>query len=233
MESPLAPRILYEDNHLLAVCKPGGMLSQGDESGDKSVFDWARDYLKTTYHKPGEVYLALLHRLDRPVGGVQLLAKTGKAAARLSKDWQAHQVQKTYWAVVHGVPPETTGTLTHWLRKLPDKNIVRAYKNPGQGAKEAVLNYRLLARVGDHSLLEVVPRTGRQHQIRVQLAAMGCPIVGDVKYGKSDFLPDRSIALWSRQLRITHPTLKEVRTFTAEPPALAVWRPFASQGKGS
>lgn len=221
----MRPTVLYEDNHVLVLNKPAGMPSQGDETGDLCAIDWAKQYIKEKYQKPGEVYLALLHRLDRPVAGALALARTSKAAQRLSADWQAHKVEKKYWALVHQAPPLPEGTLHHWLRKLPDKNIVRAYKNPGSGAKEAITHYRMLQQGAEGiCLLEVEPKTGRQHQIRVQLAAMGCTIVGDVKYGKSDFLPDRSIALMSRSLGFAHPTTHEWINVQAPVPSLEAWR---------
>ncbi|MBX3100965.1 MAG: RluA family pseudouridine synthase [Bacteroidetes bacterium] len=220
-----SPGILYTDNHLLVVNKPAGMPSQGDPSGDLCAFDWAKDWIKHRHQKPGEVYLGLLHRLDRPVAGVMAMARTSKAAARLSKAFQGREVRKTYLAVVHKRPPQEEGQLEHWLSKLPGKNIMRAHKKPGGNAQHAVLTYKMLkTHPGGISLLEVKPLTGRQHQIRVQLAAMGCTIVGDVKYGKSEFLPDGSIALLARSLTLPHPVGGQPVTFTAPLPSLEVWR---------
>jgi 23S rRNA pseudouridine1911/1915/1917 synthase len=226
MPAPKPPVILYEDNHLLAVNKPFGMLSQGDTTGDVSVFEWAKEYVRKQYNKPGNVYLALLHRIDRPVGGVLLLAKTSKAAARLTDQFKGRTVQKTYLAVTERVPDEPTGTLKHFLKKLPGKNIVRAYDKPAYGAQEAELSYTVLEADGNRALLEVKPHTGRQHQIRVQLARMGCTLVGDVKYGKTAFLPDQSIALFSHVLQLEHPTTGKLLTVTAYPPLQAPWDAF-------
>jgi 23S rRNA pseudouridine1911/1915/1917 synthase len=222
---PYTPKVLFVDNHLLIVNKPAGMPSQGDPTGDLSVIDWGKAWVKTTYNKPGEVYLGLLHRLDRPVAGVIAMARTSKAAARLSKAFQSREVQKTYLAVVHKRPAVEEGRLQHWLRKLPDKNIMRAYKNPGSGAQEAILTYRMLStRKDGTSLLEVKPLTGRQHQIRVQLAAMGCNIVGDVKYGRSEFLPGGAIALLAHTLILPHPVGGKPITFTAPRPPHEIWQ---------
>ena len=218
--------VLFEDNHVLVVHKPAGLLSQGDNSGDISLVDLAQTYLKAKYDKPGAVYLALIHRLDRPVGGVMVLGKTSKAAQRLTEQFQQKTTQKTYWAVTERRPSASEGTLSHYLRKIQGKNIIRAYDNEVKGSKLAVLRYRVLAEAGVRCLLEVTPLTGRQHQIRAQLAAMGCPIVGDVKYGKTDFLPDQSIALYARRLNFEHPTGKKRLTFDAPPPDGFPWRLF-------
>jgi len=157
------------------------MPSQGDDTGDLNVFDWAKEYIKVTYNKPGNIYVALLHRLDRPTGGILMLGKTSKAAARLSQDFQENKIQKTYYAITERTPTNAEGELFHYLAKLPDKNITRAYDKQVFGAKPARLTYKLLKTQGDGALIEVHPHTGRQHQIRVQLASMGCVICGDVK----------------------------------------------------
>lgn len=220
------PTILFEDNHLLALNKPFGMLSQGDTSGDTSVFDWAKEYIRKQYAKPGNVYVALLHRIDRPVGGVLLLAKTSKAAARLTEQFKTRAVHKTYLAVCERIPDEPTGTLHHFLKKLPDKNIVRAYDKPAYGAQEAELSYTLLEAAGHRALLQVRPLTGRQHQIRVQLARIGCTLVGDIKYGKTTFLPDQSIGLFSHSLQLAHPTTQKLLRIVAMPPVQPPWNAF-------
>lgn len=226
-----SPEILYEDNHVLALHKPAGMPSQADASGDLSAFDWTRQYIKQRYNKPGEAYAALLHRLDRPVGGVLLLAKTSKAATRLTDQFKDREVQKTYLAICERVPAQPQGSLQHYLAKLPGKNIVRAYDKPAYGAQLAQLDYELLEVQGTHSLLRVQPHTGRQHQIRVQLARMGCVICGDVKYGKTAFLPDASIALYAHQLQLAHPITKDPLAFTAWPPTTAPWLAFTHARK--
>lgn len=222
-----APTILHEDNHLLVICKPAGMPSQGDASGDESVVAWAERDLARRHNKPGKAFVALLHRLDRPVGGVMALGKTSKGAARLSKQFQERSIEKHYLAVVQGAPPQPQGRLLHHVRKLEHKNIVRAHDKPVPDSKPAELSYKLLAQHTGRSLLQVELHTGRRHQIRVQLAAMGCVILGDVKYGKADFLPDKDIALWAYSLSLTHPTTKERLHVTAPPPGRAPWSDFA------
>lgn len=224
---PVAPTLLYEDNHLLAVVKPAGMLAQGDATGDPSVVSWAEGYLRTTYHKPGAAYVALLHRLDRPVGGILLLGKTSKAAARLSAQFQQRQVQKSYLAVTEQAPTPPQGELHHYLAKLPGKNIVRAYDTPAYGAQAAELHYRTAAVAGTgRALVAVQPITGRQHQIRVQLARVGAVIVGDGKYGKSAFLPGGAIALFAHRLVVEHPTQKTPLELVAWPTPEGPWASF-------
>lgn len=223
----MIPLVLYEDNHLLAIHKPPTMPSQGDESGDMNAVDWAKSFLREKYNKPGNVYVGLLHRLDRPVGGVMLLAKTSKAAGRVSKLFQSRKIEKVYHAVVHGKPRVDAGQLEHHLRQLEGKNIMRAQSKPGQNTKKATLSYRVLKQKGGLCLLEVRPSTGRKHQIRVQLAKMGCGIVGDVKYAETKFLPDKSIALLARSLSFVHPVRKEeTMEITAEPPSDWPWNLF-------
>lgn len=224
----MSPNILYEDNHLIAVNKPFGMPSQGDESGDESVFDWVKEYIRVTYHKPGNVYTALLHRLDRPTGGILLLAKTSKAAARMSRQFQKKQVQKTYLALTEHAPPKPQDVLTHHLKKLAGKNIVRAYPRPVEGSKPAELSYQLLRQANGLALLEVQPVTGRRHQIRVQLASIGCVIKGDVKYGETTFNADKSICLLAHRLTVTHPTKKEPLTLELPMPTDGPWATFAT-----
>lgn len=221
------PTVLYEDNHVLAICKPPGMPSQGDATADLHAVSWAETYLRQKYGKPGNVYVGLIHRLDRPVGGVLLLAKTSKAAARLSKSVQARDFHKTYLAVSIRVPTETQGVLKHFLAKVPGKNIVRAYDTPAYGAQPAELSYELLAYAAGVALMRVRPITGRQHQIRVQLARIGCGLVGDVKYARTEPLPDQGIALWAYALRVPHPVLPQPLEVTAPPPWLQhPWRLF-------
>ncbi|MEL6651825.1 MAG: RluA family pseudouridine synthase [Bacteroidota bacterium] len=221
---PTEPEIIFEDNHLLAVNKPFGMLSQGDNTQDLSVFDWGKEYIRITYQKPGNVYLALLHRLDRPTGGLLLLAKTSKAAARVSKQFQERKVQKVYLALTENVPDPPTGSLQHHLKKLPDKNIMRAYRKSVHASKPASLDYRVLRSAKGKAIVEVRPKTGRRHQIRVQLASIGCTIRGDVKYGKTDFNPDKSICLFAHKLELLHPVKKEPLLLEAPMPDLDWWR---------
>lgn len=221
---PIEPSILYEDNHLIAVNKPFGMLSQGDETGDLSVFDWVKEYIRITYSKPGNVYLGLLHRLDRPTGGVLLLAKTSKAAARVSKSFKGRDVQKIYVALTEKVPNPPVGTLKHFLKRLPNKNIMRAYRKEVPESKVASLDYRVQRSANAKALVEVQPKTGRKHQIRVQLASIGCTIRGDVKYGTTAFNPDKSICLFAQKLILTHPVKKESLTIEAPLPTNDWWQ---------
>ncbi|MBX7241841.1 MAG: RluA family pseudouridine synthase [Bacteroidia bacterium] len=225
-----SPEILFEDNHLIAINKPFGMPSQGDDSGDLCAFDWVKSYLKEKYQKPGNVYTGLLHRIDRPTGGILLLAKTSKAAARLSDDFQKNNIRKTYYCITENPPPEEKGHLFHYLAKLPDKNIVKAYSKPVYGAKPAELNYEILTKAGSHTLVKVHPITGRQHQIRVQMASVGSVICGDVKYGKTRFLEDQCIALFAKELEFTHPVTKSRMVLSAPLPSVHIWVPFHSSG---
>jgi 23S rRNA pseudouridine1911/1915/1917 synthase len=179
------PEILFEDNHLLAVNKPAGLLVQGDDTGDRTLLDLAKDYIKEKYNKPGNVYIGLPHRLDRPVSGVVLLAKTSKALERLNKIFKTREVEKVYWALVENRPNEVEGRLTHYLVKNANLNITRAYTTERSDSKFADLSYSLLREAGGKFLLEVKPVTGRPHQIRVQLASMGCSIVGDSEIWQS------------------------------------------------
>jgi 23S rRNA pseudouridine1911/1915/1917 synthase len=218
--------VLYEDNHILAVNKPAGLLVHGDDTGDTTLADLAKAYIKQKYNKPGNVFVGVVHRLDRPVSGVVLLAKTSKALARLNELFRSKKTRKTYWAVVHNRPPQEEGTLVHWLVKDTSKNITKAFAKENKSGQRAELNYKLLKVQQNKYLLEVNPITGRPHQIRVQLASMRCPILGDLKYGASQPLPDKSIALHARQLQFEHPTLKTPVTLSALPPQNAVWTPF-------
>lgn len=219
--------ILYEDNHLIAVNKPFGMLSQGDETGDISIFDWTKEYIRQKYNKPGQVYLGLLHRLDRPVGGVMLFAKTSKAAKRVSESFRKREVQKVYLAVTEGVPSPAAGKLTHHLKQLDGKNIIRAHNKAVQGSKPSELEYRVLKSKKSQSLVEILPLTGRKHQIRVQLASLGTVIKGDVKYGNTSFNPDRSISLFAKSLSLNHPVKdKGLLKIEAAIPQLPEWQAF-------
>ncbi len=221
-------QIIFEDNHLLAVGKPAGMLVQGDSTGDEPLVELAKKYLKTKYNKPGKVFLGVIHRLDRPVSGIVILGRTSKALERMSKIFRDRKVQKTYWAVVKRKPRQKSGKLIHWLKKDTQKNVVTAFDKETGGALEAELNYRVLGKLNDHYLLEVTPRTGRPHQIRVQLAAMGCPIRGDIKYGFAKPNADGSINLHARKLHFVHPVKKEPITLKAALPENEFWEQFLS-----
>ena len=198
-----ALEVLYEDNHLIAVNKPGGLLVQGDRSGEESLMDVVKEYIRERYQKPGNVFLGLVHRLDRPVSGVVLFARTSKAASRLTKQWRAREVRKTYWAVVEGTIKPEQGRIEGHLRKSGKR--VRIAREGDPGAKGAVLEYRTLAHGKGGSLLEIALITGRKHQIRIQLSQAGCPVVGDVKYGAQEFLEDKTIRLVARSLNFRHP----------------------------
>lgn len=221
------PEWIYEDNHLLLAYKPVGMLSQGDETGEDSTLEWAAKYLKAKYNKPGDVFVAPIHRLDRPVQGLQLLARTSKAATRLTQQFQEHTVEKVYYAITEETPENEEGVLVHYLQKMPGTNIVKAYtRKKGAETKEAKLWYRVHKVVGQRALLEIRPFTGRQHQIRVQLAKMGAGIVGDKKYAPTKFLPDKSIALFAKELTFTHPTTGKRMRFELDFPQTEPWRNF-------
>lgn len=215
-------RVLYEDNHLIAVYKPAGLLVQGDKTGDKCLMDEVKQYIKNKYHKPGNVFLGLLHRLDQPVSGVVLFAKTSKAAGRLSKQIRERKVKKIYQALVQGILPAESGTLVHYLKKDTEKNKVQAKEKEFAGSLRAELDYEVLKSNGNNSWVKVDLKTGRPHQIRAQLAAIGCPILGDLKYGAKKPLPDQTIALSATSFTFQTATGGETRTVEIEPPAS--WR---------
>jgi 23S rRNA pseudouridine1911/1915/1917 synthase len=216
--------ILYEDNHLVIVNKKAGEIVQGDKTGDTPLSDIVKDWLKEKYNKPGNVYLGVVHRLDRPVSGVVLFAKTSKALPRLNKMFAEHnKVNKTYWAIVQNRPQEPQGTLTHWLTRQEKNNTARAYDREVPGSKKAVLDYELIASGDRYHLLEIHLHTGRHHQIRCQLAKIGCPIKGDLKYGAPRSNPDGSISLHARTLTLEHPVNHESISVTAPVPDDKLW----------
>lgn len=227
MRSPL---IVHEDNHLLIVDKPAGMLSQGDDTGDRTVLDWGKRYVKHQYDKPGAVWLGLAHRLDRPTSGLIALARTSKALGRLQPMFAERAVAKTYLAVVRGHVTDQEQRLVHWLVHDPNVRRMRVHtsdRKAGKGAKKAELSYRLLARVGDHSLLQVEPATGRRHQIRAQLGAVGHAIEGDLRYGDKQATGDRSIGLHAYRLQFDHPVGKGPIDVRSAPAAEQAFEPFA------
>ena len=221
-------QVLYEDNHLIAVNKPCGVLIQGDKTGDEPLADMVKAYIKKAKNKPGDVYLGIIHRLDRPVSGVVLFAKTSKALVRMNKMFADRETKKVYWAVVTKRPKEEKGRLIHWLRKDHEKNRSKAFNNEAKHSKRAELTYKVLRAVDRHTLLEVYPKTGRHHQIRVQLSKMGCSIKGDLKYGASDNNPDASIHLHARRLEFMHPVKKEPIKIEASVPLENLWQEFAN-----
>lgn len=209
--------VLWDDNHCLAVNKPARVLTAGDETGDVSLLDQAREYVRVKYNKPGNVFIGLVHRLDRPVSGVVLFARTSKAAARLSEQFRTGSVEKTYQALVEGQPPAQEGLLTDWLWKDRAQNVVRRAAADEPGARESVLRYRRLKSARGLTLLEITPETGRSHQIRVQLASQNMPIYGDRKYGAREAFGG-AIALHAARLTFEHPVKRESVTLDAPRP---------------
>ena len=222
--------VLYEDNHIIVVNKQSGEIVQGDKTGDTPLSDIVKTYLKEKYNKPGNVFLGVVHRLDRPVSGVVLFAKTSKALPRLNKLFAEHEkVKKTYWAIVGNKPPQESGALTHWLTRNEKTNTAKAYDREVPNSKKAVLNYQLIAASDRYYLLEIQLHTGRHHQIRCQLAKIGCPIKGDLKYGAPRSNPDGSICLHARHLELEHPVSHEIISITAPVPQDALWQAFAKE----
>ena len=219
-------QILYEDNHLIAVNKPAGMLSQGDVTGDVSIDSLTKLYLKKKYNKPGNVYCSLIHRLDRPTSGVLLMARTTKAMQRMSAIFKNREIKKVYWALTKNRPRITKNTLEHRLLRNNKKNITRIVKKYHEDAKKAILEYEMKQAFKNKTLIEVHPKTGRQHQIRVQLAFIGCPIIGDLKYGYPTANHDLSICLHARSLEFIHPVKKENIRLTAAVPSNDLWEEF-------
>ncbi len=225
---PKAYQVIYEDNHLLIVNKATGILVQGDATGDEPLVDILKTYIKEKYNKPGEVFLSPVHRLDRPVSGLVVFGRTSKGLERMNELFRKRDIQKTYWAVVRKRPAKSQDKLTHWLVKDEAKNLVTAYDYPAPNAQKAELTYRVLGEVNKHFLLEVNPITGRPHQIRVQLAQMGCPIRGDIKYGFGKANADGSINLHARRLYFVHPIKQEPVLCRASLPNDPFWEEFLS-----
>jgi len=218
--------ILFEDNHLLVVNKPAGLLVQADRTGDETLADAAAEFIRVKYKKPGDAFLGVVHRIDRPVSGAVILARTSKGLERMNKLFKDRQIKKTYWALVKDRPPQIEDTLTHYIRKNTKINKAIASNKSGKGGQEATLSYRLAGRIAEYYLLEIEPQTGRSHQIRVQLAKIGCPIVGDVKYGSDKPAADGRIYLHARGVEFVHPVRKEPVRITAGIPDDQVWQLF-------
>lgn len=223
--------ILFEDNHLIAINKKPSEIVQGDKTGDEPLSEKVKQYIREKYNKPGEAYLGVAHRIDRPVSGVVIFAKTSKALSRLNEMFRDKEVKKTYWAVVKNKPNPESGHLIHYLKKNEQKNISRAYEKETESALKAELDYKITASSDNYHLLEINPHTGRHHQIRVQLSAIGCPIKGDVKYGFRRGNEDASIHLHARQTEFIHPVKKESITITANPPNEVLWNYFLERTK--
>jgi 23S rRNA pseudouridine1911/1915/1917 synthase len=219
-------KVLFEDNHLLAINKPAGILVQGDETGDKPLVETCKEYIKTAYAKPGEVFLGVVHRLDRPVSGVVIFARTSKALTRMNELFRSRETEKTYWAITDKKPAAKEASLVHWLMKDEKKNKTTAFRKETSGALRSELHYRILSTKNGRWLLEVKPITGRSHQIRVQLANVGCPIMGDLKYGSSSVTGDGSIALHAHSLSFLHPVKKENILIEAITPDKDWWNDF-------
>lgn len=218
--------VVYEDNHVIVVSKTASEIVQGDKTGDTPLSETVKQYLKEKYGKPGNVFIGVTHRLDRPVSGLVVLAKTSKALARLNEMFRTGEVKKTYWAIVKNMPEEPEGELVHYLVRNEKQNKSHAYEREVPHSKKAVLHYRLIARSDNYYLLEIDLKTGRHHQIRCQLAKMGCPIKGDLKYGAARSNPDGSICLHARRVQFVHPVSKEPIDLEAPLPADNLWKGF-------
>ena len=218
--------VVYEDNHIIVVNKTASEIVQADKTGDTPLSETVKQYLKEKYQKPGNVFLGVTHRLDRPVSGLVIFAKTSKALTRLNEMFRAGEVKKTYWAVVKNAPKESEGELVHFLVRNEKQNKSYAYDKEAPNSKKAVLDYCLIGRSENYYLLEVDLKTGRHHQIRCQLAKMGCPIKGDLKYGSPRSNPDGSICLHARRVRFVHPVSKELIELKAPLPEGNLWKGF-------
>ena len=219
-------RIIFEDNHLLVINKDAGVLVQGDKTGDTPLSDLAKAYVKEKYQKPGEVFMGVIHRIDRPVSGLVLMARTSKALERMNEQFKNREIEKKYLAVVRNRPQANAGNLVHWLIKNPETNVTKAYEKEVPNSMRSELNYKLIGELDGFYLLEVNPITGRPHQIRVQLASMNCPIVGDNKYGYPRGNKDKSICLHAHQVKFMHPVKKEEMQLFAALPQDNFWQKF-------
>lgn len=216
--------IVYEDNHIIIINKSSGEIVQGDKTGDKPLSETIKEYIKVKYHRPGNVFLGVVHRLDRPVSGLVIFAKTSKALARLNDMFRAGNIHKTYWAIVKNTPERPEGLLENWIIRNEKQNKSYAYDHEVPQSKNARLSYRIVGKSDRYALLEVHLMTGRHHQIRCQLAHMGCPIKGDLKYGFPRSNPDGSISLIAKRIEFIHPVSKEKITAEAPTPSGSLWQ---------
>lgn len=227
-------QVIYEDNHLIAVNKPAGILVQGDDTEDTPLVDYVKDYIKFRYKKPGDVFLGVVHRLDRPVSGAVIFARTSKALIRMNELFKERKVEKRYWAITENRPFPEYGHLTHYILKDQERNVSKALdqlSNRSKDAKKSDLDYELIGNLEARYLLLVKPITGRPHQIRVQLSKIGCPIVGDVKYGYSQANQDGCIYLHCRSMSFMHPVKQELITVTADAPNERMWNQMSALGE--
>ena len=218
--------VVYEDNHIIIVNKTTSEIVQGDKTGDIPLSEVVKQYIKKEYAKPGNVFLGVVHRLDRPVSGLVVFAKTSKALSRLNEMFRKGDVHKTYWAIVKTCPPTEEGDLVHYLVRNEKQNKSYAYDREVKDSKKAILDYKVIGRSEHYYLLEINLQTGRHHQIRCQLAKMGCPIKGDLKYGAQRSNPDGSICLHARKIEFIHPVSKEMMSFEAPVPESVLWKSF-------
>jgi len=220
-------QVVYEDNHIIIVSKRSGEIVQGDKTGDEPLSETVKQYIKAKYQKPGNVFLGVVHRLDRPVSGLVVFAKTSKALSRLNNMFRDGEVHKTYWAIVKNTPPYDEGELVNWIVRNEKQNKSYAYDHEVKNSKKAILRYKLMGHTDRYSLLEIHLLTGRHHQIRCQLSKMGCPIKGDLKYGAQRSNPDGSISLLSHRVEFVHPVSKETIVVEAPLPDDNLWKAIA------
>ncbi|MCG2611636.1 RluA family pseudouridine synthase [Flavobacterium sp. SM15] len=217
-------QVLHEDNHIIVINKRVGDIVQGDKTGDKPLSDVVKEYIKDKYNKPGEVFLGVVHRLDRPTTGIVVFARTSKALTRLNDLFKNRETQKTYWAVVKNQPPKPEDNLIHFLKRNPKNNTSKAHLKEVPESKKASLDYKIIKKLDNYYALEINLHTGRHHQIRSQLSAIGCPIKGDLKYGFDRSNPDGGIHLHARKLILTHPVTKEILQIIAPVPNDGIWK---------